>query len=171
MPLFSAALLLLFASGRTFVKVGHPHNAIIMPPPGNTTAPHDMGEGDHCSRFCSFLLPSLHCLVLPPLLLTLSANIVAPPSVIVKDGYYYLYFLEWDGPGSRMTVAVARAEASTGGRPGSWFKWHKVRRWGGCPFPSFFFYPHVSCPLTHAVQCRARSSSRESAANRPSFRA
>lgn len=35
------------STGRTFTKVGHPHNQIILPPPGNTTGQHDIGEGDH----------------------------------------------------------------------------------------------------------------------------
>merc|ERR1719201_1797729 len=79
--------------GRTFVKVGHPHNAIILPPPGNTTSKHDMGEGDHC--------------------------------VVHRNGFYYLYFLEWDGFDSRLTVGVARAAEASGGRPGTWYKWYK----------------------------------------------
>lgn len=33
--------------GVTWRKPGYPHNQIILPPPGNTTAAHQTGEGDH----------------------------------------------------------------------------------------------------------------------------
>lgn len=49
-----------------------------------------------------------------------------PPVCVVGD-YFYLYFREWDGPGGRATVALARATRASGGVPGSWHKWFNVR--------------------------------------------
>eukprot|EP00051_Salpingoeca_urceolata_P018305 m.256157 g.256157 ORF g.256157 m.256157 type:complete len:562 (+) comp19169_c0_seq6:1177-2862(+) len=95
--------------GKTFVKVGHPHNQVILPPLGNTTATaaagQQIGEGDH--------------------------GVVHDP----VSGYLYLFFTEWDQPPHHpVRIGVARsptarvqgdAKPSAGnGLPGTWTKFY-----------------------------------------------
>lgn len=43
---------------------------------------------------------------------------------VVRVGdYLYLYYMEWNGPGGRTTIGVARALVSDVGAPGTWTKW------------------------------------------------
>jgi hypothetical protein len=42
---------------------------------------------------------------------------------VAVGAFLYLFFTEWDGPGGRTTVGVARAPATSLGTPGTWTKW------------------------------------------------
>ena len=46
--------------------------------------------------------------------------------VVRVDDYLYLYFMEWDGPGGRTTIGLARSLVTDAGVPGSWTKWHNA---------------------------------------------
>ena len=41
----------------------------------------------------------------------------------VDDSWLHLYYTEWDGPNSAVTVGVARSSVSDAGVPGTWWKW------------------------------------------------
>eukprot|EP00035_Acanthoeca_spectabilis_P033455 m.23724 g.23724 ORF g.23724 m.23724 type:complete len:539 (+) comp5990_c0_seq2:83-1699(+) len=84
--------------GLTFTKVGWPHNQIILPPEGNTTATsargQQVGEGDHA--------------------------VVVPPD----SPWIYLFFREWDvNAGEPIRTGLARSSVADGGVPGTWRKY------------------------------------------------
>lgn len=48
------------------------------------------------------------------------------PSVIMKDDYFYLFFIDWNGKDADV-IHLARATKKSNGLPGSWEKYHKGR--------------------------------------------